>query len=160
MKLIVSVSAKCTEVLMSAMTVDAPMSENCVLQLCASSSGCMLGSGTVDVNLGDVVPPGAALDLGPQVNPPQAVSARCANPPMSEAACALSLLRPASSVDGLLVNESASVCDGQPSHSPKWQVTPSVCWPPCGIVGTFRIAFTCHSGVVKFLSITPTSGLP
>ena len=40
---------------------------------------------------------------------------------MSEAACALSLLRPASSVDGLLVNESASACDGQPSHGPMGQ---------------------------------------
>ena len=63
---------------MSAKTVDAPMSDNCVLQPSDSSRECMLGSGNVDVKLSDAVPLGAALDLRPQLNPPQAVSARCA----------------------------------------------------------------------------------
>ena len=76
---------------MSAKTVDAPMSDNCVLQPSDSSRECMLGSGNVDVKLSDAVPQGAALDLRPQLNPPQAVSARCANLPRPDATCDLPL---------------------------------------------------------------------
>ena len=106
---------------MSAKTVDAPMSENCVLKLSVSSPGCMLGSGIVDVNPSDAVPQGASLDPGPRVNPPQAVSARCADPILSDAPCDLSLLRSASSVNSLLVDESAGACELQPSDGPMGQ---------------------------------------
>ena len=119
---------------MSAKTVDAPMSENCVLQLSNSSPGCMLGSGTVDVDLSDVVPQGAALDLGPQVNPPQAVSARCANLPRPDVTCDLPLLRSASSDTGLPVNESSNAHVMQPSDGPMGQ------WSGCnmGLTGFAR----------------------
>ena len=70
---------------MSAETVDAPMKDDCVLQPSDFSRECMQGSGNVDVKLSDAVPQGAALDLRPQLTPPQAVSARCANLPMTEA---------------------------------------------------------------------------
>ena len=76
---------------MSAETVDAPMKDDCVLQPSDFSRECMQGSGNVDVKLSDAVLQGAALDPRPQLNPPQAVFARCANLTRPDATCDLPL---------------------------------------------------------------------
>ena len=119
---------------MSSETADALMSEKSVLPLCASPSGSMQSSGTGDVDMSDVAPPGAALDLGPHANSLQPVSARCANPSRPYASCDVSLLRSASSDTGLPVNESSNAHVMQPSSGPMGQ------WSGCnmGLTGFAR----------------------
>ena len=119
---------------MSSETVDALMSEKSVLPLCASLSGSMQSSGTGDVDMSDVAPPGAALDLRPHANSLQPVSARCANPPRPDAPCDVPLLRSASSDTGLPVNESSNAHVMQPSSGPMGQ------WSGCnmGLTGFAR----------------------
>ena len=119
---------------MSSETVDALMSEKSVLPLCASLPEGMQGSGTRDVDMSDVAPPGSALDLRPHVNSPQPVSARRANPTRPSAPCDVSLLRSASADTGLAVNESPNAHDMQPPSGPLDQ------WPGCnvGLTGSAR----------------------
>ena len=116
-----SVSARCTEVLMAATTIDATMSENACPKLSDSLSECMPGSGIVGVIPSDVVSQCVTLDPGPQVNPPLVVSARCADHPMPEAACDPLSLRLASLSSSMLGDENASACDMQPSDGPMGQ---------------------------------------